>query len=44
MDKVVCRECGREFHKLTQHLTTKHRMTYEEYTAKYPGAPTVSES
>lgn len=40
--KIKCLECSKEFHQLSVHLGSVHKMTTAQYNAKYPGAPTVS--
>ena len=47
--RIACKECeattGRAkwFHQLAVHLASVHSLNVEQYKAKYPGAPTISE-
>ncbi len=43
MSGVDCRECTHVGHVLLDHLVEAHNLSPEQYTAKHPGAKTVSE-
>lgn len=38
-----CRICGHSAHFLATHLAEAHELSLEEYVAKFPGAPTISQ-
>ncbi len=40
--KIICKECGKEFHNLSGHVRV-HGMSMDQYRAKYPNTPVVSE-
>lgn len=43
--KIECRECGAMVHAVQRHLKEAHpAITTEQYQAKYPGAPMLSEA
>jgi GTP cyclohydrolase IA len=43
-EKVICKECGEKFYRITNtHLWKNHAMTMEEYCKKYPNALIESE-
>ena len=41
-DKITCLHCGKKYHQLAVHLSSKHGTNVSEYTAAFPTAPTVS--
>ena len=42
--KITCSECGAQVHAIQLHLRDSHpNMTVEEYSAKYPDAPLLSD-
>lgn len=42
--KIECKECGKEFHAIPQHLKAVHDgMSEQAYQEKHPGAPLYSE-
>jgi cobaltochelatase CobS len=43
-DSILCRECGAKYKALPVHLKRAHGMTVEEYLAKFPGAPIMTEA
>ena len=42
-ERIECLECGSFYHRLDVHLNSKHKMSPEDYQAKHPGAPVLSE-
>ncbi len=43
-EKIQCLICGNWYHRVDVHVKKKHAMTAEDYVAKYPGAPTISDT
>ena len=41
-ETVTCAVCGENGHSLYSHIMDAHKLSAEEYTAKYPGHPLLS--